>query len=247
MNDISNILIMENHGEQFRISRLGGIKLFSDFERVLKENGHRFKSFKKGSITGPDLKGYDIAVIGLGLKDIRPGEIQSLTDFVSEGGGLFIIGGVNYSPSLGKSYDLERLNSLAPQFGITFKHKPIEAGKNHMKETTKFIKERHVQSVPLITKFAPHPIVAGISELIYLGVPLEIAGEVQAIAISDEDTTPPNCVVLAAVQYGTGKVVAIGSPNVFLRMSLMKISMPFGMAKPDHIILAVNIMKWLGQ
>ncbi|HUX98312.1 MAG TPA: hypothetical protein VMV49_02045, partial [Candidatus Deferrimicrobium sp.] len=86
-----------------------------------------------------------------------------------------------------------------------------------------------------------------ISELIYVGVPLETTKEVQPIAISDEDTTPPNCIVLAAAEYEKGKVVAIGSPNLFFRMSLMKISMPFGMAKPDHVILAVNIVNWLSQ
>jgi hypothetical protein len=246
-NRISKIMIIENHEEQFRISRLGGIKLYSDFERVLKENGYELKSFKKGSITNSDLKGYDIAIIGLGVNNIHPAEIQTLQDFVAEGGGLFIIGGVNYSPPMGKSYNIDQLNRMTQQFGIICEDKPIEAGKNHMKETTTLIRERHIRSVPLITKFTPHPIVGGISELIYWGVPLKTTKEVQAIAVSDEDTTPPSCIVLAAVEYGKGKVIAVGSPNLFLRMSLMKISMPFGMAKPDHVILAVNIVNWLSQ
>ncbi|MHA1264866.1 MAG: hypothetical protein ACTSRS_06480 [Candidatus Helarchaeota archaeon] len=192
-----------------------------------------------------DLKGDDIVIIGLGQEEIHLGEIQSLTYFVSEGGGLFIIGGEEISSPLNKPFKIGHLNNLSSKFGITFKYDRIKAGKNHMTETTTLLKEQHVQGVPVITKFSSHPIAIGISEILYVGVPLEISGGVQAIAISDDDMIPSNCVVLASVQYGKGKVVATGSFNMFLRMSIMKISMAFGMAKPDHVILTMNIMKWL--
>ncbi len=237
--------MIENHGEQVRISGQGGIKLYSDFERILKGNGYQLKAFKKGHLTEHDLQGYNVIIVSLGMKNFEQGEIISIKNFVNEGNGLFIIGGVNYSPPLNSSFDVAHLNSLASHFGIVLEPQQIIAGKSHMRETTLFFHDKASQSIPLITKFGSHPITNGVNELIYAGVEMQISKSVTSIATSDEDTIPPNCIVLSFTEYGKGRVVALGSPNLFLRMSLMKISFPFGLHNPNHVILTTNILNWL--
>lgn len=245
MDDILKILVIESHGEQFRISGQAGIKLYSDFERILKGNGYELKAFKKGNITEYDLQDYNVIIVSLGTKTYEQGEILSIKNFVNNGHGLFIIGGVNYSPPLSSSFDIAHLNSLTSHFGIIFESQPITAGKGHMKETTRLITEKASETVPLITKLGTHPITSGVNELIYGGVGMQISKEVIGIATSDEDTVPPNRIVLSAIEYGKGRVVALGSSQLFLRMSFMKISMPFGLQKSDHVVLATNILNWL--
>jgi uncharacterized membrane protein len=254
-NLIPNVLVLENHGELFRLSRFFGFKLFSDFERLLKQNSYTLKNFKKGILLSPDLTNVQVLILGAPHAEIMPEEIQAIRDFVSDGGGLLLIGNANigaYYRSKGLSaqaggetgllsrfhINFPSLNSLAAIFGITFHDEYIVNG-------AKFLKS-FGQNYPIITNFSSHPVLVGVQELIIgTGAPLSLQGKAQAIAITDSDTTPPSCAVLAATSFAKGRVIALSSFTPFTRLSLLKIPVPYGLYKPDHTILALNIVNWL--
>lgn len=237
--------MLENHGELFRLSRFGHlIKAFSDFERLLKDNSYKVKSFKKGVLTNPDLKDYSILIVGLPHKDILQEEIRLLREFVYAGGGLLLLARANnvllYDTKVLQRYivNLDSLNQLTSNFGIVFEKDLIEAGKN--------LKKAQLLECPIITQFSPHPIVQGVKELIIgEGVPIRIEGDARAIAVSDADTTPPNCIVLATTQFGQGRVVAIGTHSIFTRLSILKIPLRLGLYEPNHLLLVMNVINWL--
>ncbi len=233
--------------------------MLSDFERILKENAYSLQNFKKGVLINFDLKDCDVVIVGAPHADIIQEEISILREFVERGGGLFIMGSASIEtllrarnmpqskdikiPSILLSkfrVNLDSLNQLASEFGIIFEDKIITAGKNFI--------ENFNEKYPVITQFFSHPIVQGVKELIIAsGVPLKIKGEMQSIAISDPDTIPPNCCVLASIQFGKGRVVALSSYSLFTRLSILKIPLRLGLYKPDHVILGLNIMNWLSH
>ncbi|NVM30269.1 MAG: hypothetical protein HWN65_15600 [Candidatus Helarchaeota archaeon] len=240
---MSKVLFIENHGELFRISRFRLMKVFSDFVRLLKKNRYEVKNFRKGAITNFDLGGYDVIILGLPQKGIFQEEIQAIYDFIFDGGGLLLIGGAPIQKSIIHiTVDIKSLNQLASEFGIEFDYNLLTGGKNSL-SLGGFPRR---PPFPIVTKFSPHPIIKGISELVIIdGAPLRIKGKVQAIAVSDPDTIPPSSIVLATVQFGKGRIVAISSPYMFLRMSVIGIPITHGLYKPDHLVFAMNVIDWL--
>lgn len=247
---MSRILIIENHGELFRLGRYFFVKIYSDFEKLLKKNGYQLRNFNRGMITNFDLKEYNIVIIGEPQRRIYQEEIQAVKDFVSNGGGLLLIGGAGNNPLLLSecqySVELENFNRLANDFGIGFGYTLLVGGENSLYKAS--IVSSSFSPYPIITKFLPHPVVQNINELvIYNGVPIRVKEEWQSLAISDSDTSPPNSIVLAATQYGKGKIVAISTSKVFVRKSFMKIKFYFGLYRKPHRILLTNIINWLSQ
>ncbi len=184
-------------------------------------------------LTHPDLRGYDVLILGAPTKELDPNEILAIIDFVDQGGGLLLIGQA-HNPGLTQYYELRNrklvgwvaskflvnfhsLNQLTSKFGIIFTNENITAGKKFMKSTG--------LPLPIITQFSTHPILQGVNELVISGgAPIQIKGEFKGIAFSDEDTIPPNSVVLAVNEDKNGRVVALASPSPFTRISILRIT-----------------------
>ena len=136
---------------------------------------------------------------------------------------------------------IEYLNRLSHEFGIRFTYDLLVGGKKYLPEKSDFHHAESSYHVPIITNFSPHPILEGISGIVIAdGCPIQIHGDVQAIAISDDDTEPSRSIVLAVAKFGHGKVVALSSPSIFVKRQL-----PYGLQKMNHLFFATNLINWL--
>ena len=97
-----------------------------------------------------------------------------------------------------------------------------------------------LENLPKITKFKDHPVTEGIREICYsAGCSIKIVGEAEALAITSRTAEPPDSIILAVSNYGNGKVVALGSYEIF-RDRIMG-----GLNTCDNMVLAKNVFKWV--
>ncbi len=186
------ILILENHNELFRLSRLSlwnRWNFFSDFKRVLKGNGFEISTFKKGKVTQFDLEEYDIIVEGLPQIDFTNSEIEVIKDYIMGGGGLLLLaGGITFVKRYNSSYywyekgprvggiplwrgvpqwQLARYNKKSISVSIQILNRittpfNFQFGKRLLYAKNSFC---NVAALPRMTKFFPHPLSSRLSDL----------------------------------------------------------------------------------
>lgn len=199
---------------------------YAALKGVLETEGIQCIRFVDFPITLDKLKDFDVVVFPCpDQSKLQPGEIRAVVDFVSRGGGAVLLSHAGGDRGLRTN-----LNELAENFGISFQNNQI-------------IDERQnlgLENLPKITKFKDHPVSEGITELCYsAGCSIKIVGEAEALAITSRTAEPPDANVLAVSNYGNGKVVALGSYEIF-RDRIMG-----GLNTSQNMDLAKNIFRWI--
>lgn len=162
-------------------------------------------------LTREKIFNFDILLISDSIRAFSEEEISNIEQFVEEGGGLLLMGQgwywVAYHHKPIKEYPL---NHIAQEFGVTVNDDNIIDPTNQTSE-----------GLTIFTKFAAHPTTEGLKK-VHSGAPssLSITGDAVPIVMGDEDSysTSPTLYgtgdyppVAAALEYGTGKAVIIGT------------------------------------
>ncbi len=154
-------------------------------------------------------------------------EINELKRFVESGGSLLLL-----SHAGGDRGRATNLNELSQNFGIQFINDQV-------------FDEVHnigLNSLPIIDDFADHPILKNIKNFCYrAGCSIEVTGNTKIIADADAIAEPTNAGCCAAATIKMGRVVALGSYEMFRNQ------MPGGIIYETHTLLFLNIIDWLTE
>jgi len=215
------VLFDETQKERGRITTS-----YSAVKGVLETEGIQCIRFVDFPITLDKLKDFNVVVFPCpDQSKIQPSEIRAVLDYVSRGGGAVLLSHAGGDPGLRTN-----LNELAESFGVSFQNNQIFDERQNL----------GMENLPKITKFKDHPVTEGITELAYsAGCSIKIVGEAEALAITSRSAQPPDSAILAVSNYGNGKVVALGSYEIF-RDRIMG-----GLNTSQNMVLLKNIFKWV--
>ncbi|MEM2574372.1 MAG: hypothetical protein QXF77_08160, partial [Candidatus Jordarchaeales archaeon] len=196
---------------------------------LLEEAGFQCIRLVDSPITEDKLEKFDIFVIPCpDQSKFNPSEIDVIVNFVSRGGGLLIMSHAGGDPGLRTN-----LNSIAEKFGISFQNNQVTD------ERQNFVHS----NMPKITRFSSHPITQGINEICYpAGCSLKIVGgNAEGVAFASKTAEPPEAIVAATAEFGAGKVVALGSYEIFRDRTAG------GLNTAQNASFALNIFNWLKE
>jgi len=200
---------------------------YKTLQRHLESEGFVCQPFAEFPITQKTLTPYDVLVVPCpDFSKFSEQEISDINRWVrEEGGGLLLL-----SHAGGDKGRRSNLSELAEKFGIIF-------------ESDQVIDEKHncgMGNIPNIKDFVMHPITAGVTEICFrAGCSLTLVGNAIAVASSGEDAQPFSVPVIVAAQSDEGRVVGIGSYEMFRD----RIASGFG--ESQHAKLTSNIFNWL--
>ena len=221
----SSILIDRTHGQQF--DEQG----FSDHLRSLGwGRDYNYVS----PITLDLLQDYDVFVSMSCISGWLQSEIDAVVTYVHNGGGLWFAGDALPNPTY-LAFD----NQLVSQFGVTLNGDEIYDTTNN---------EGDHLSWATIHTIETHPITNGVSSFgYYSGSSLNVDNQADIIATGDDDTYssegfytayPP---VLAAIEFGDGRVVVIGDATPWYPIYFQS------RLREEERLLLVNTAEWLAK
>lgn len=197
---------------------------YSFFGKVLVDHGYDINSCYD-EITKKTLENYEILVITKPSNGSFSGkEIQVITEFVQKGGSLLLL-----HDEHGDYGNKTNLNDLSTNFGITFDDGLIGDCKDFKSGWL---------TRPIIHKFTNHPITKGVEKIWYWGC--GVTGGTPIAKVCEKGITK-NRAVIAATEYGCGRVVCIGSPWLFINDERY-----YSPCYYDEFQLGSNIINWLG-
>jgi len=217
---------------------------YAEFIHFLFTSSYKIGKITTG-ITPKKLEPYDVLVLGSPFEsNFTPNEIEIITNFVKEGGGLFII-----HDDGGDEENETNLNEITSNFGFTFNADTLSDSMSYVRQ----------QNRPLITRFEKHYVTREVEEFVHAsGCTLNVEElldadediEIHVLARSGlnsfcqdsagEEKDCPNTPVLVGVNYFKGKVIGLGNLSV-----LSSLSSTYGFNAYDNNVLISNIFNWL--
>jgi hypothetical protein len=242
----ARVLFDEAHSEWTSIT-----SNFLAFANDLRLQDYTVERHTEGPFTDDLLANFDILVVGTAWGDFTVAELDSIQQFVASGGGLFITGlGWSWvNPDLGRTLDNYPMNRIATRFGLRFLDDIICDPTNHYPDDN--------DCTPTFSAMAVHPIASGLMAVggPILPSPIEhLSGTAQAVIFGDADaysnkgyysasTNPP---VVMAVEYGAGRVVALGHEAYLGTTDCNSDGTP-ERDDYDNAQLGRNIIDWLAE
>lgn len=199
----------------------------SGFASLLENNGYSISRLTEGPLTYEKLKDYDVLVMMGPMRSYSDQEINSIKEFVKNGGGLFILADP-WGPQDGdENY---AFNKVARSFGVNFAFNQVMVDKQHNIAFSNQIKTTGIKS---------HPVTSNISELYYITGAYQDSGSANVMAYSDADSWSDHGYVtsegtsqndelkesdekqgplplISSLEYGKGKIVFMGSVQTFM-------------------------------
>jgi hypothetical protein len=190
-----------------------------------------------------------LVIVYLG-RHLASDELSAIDNFVKNGGGLLILGDCNYNYG---SDEYVYLNTLSKKFGIVFNSDTVV-------DPDDSVASHHKKIV--IHDFAEQYITLGTGEIKYVwGSSLTVAPPAEALAFSDEDSWADrnkNSIldsterrgplpVVAASEFGQGRVVAIGEKRLLNNAQLGDRLVDIGGMGLDTLGFAVRAFHWLAK
>ncbi len=178
------ILIDSSHGEKILLATDSDHSLcFRAFEDVYGI------SESEKEITYKNIQDYDMLLIGLPMKDFDTAEREAIQQFVTNGGGLLLVG----EPESDVRYArIQYINSLSMMFGVEFSNKTMFG---------------NFQSTEIAGQ--THPIFSGISKMFWAASCTLIVGE-PSKPIYNEG----KCII-AYCEYGKGRIIFLPDSDFF--------------------------------
>lgn len=171
-----------------------------------------------------NLKDADVLVFGCpNSSKIRPPEIDVLKKYVKKGGGLLLL-----ALSGGDRGLMNNMSQVSEEFGIIFDNTAVKDDRSNA----------GLPTMPIITDIIAHPVTEDIDDLLVPSAcSLRIEGKAIALAITSEMAEPVRVPVIAIAEAGKGRIMCVGSYEVFRRGG--------GFKHKGNKILATNAFRWL--
>lgn len=241
-----NILFDESHSQsQWNKGEIPLIEYDYKLAQLLaQEKGFNVSTIKSWKLFKKNLKNKQILILVSPREDLfLPSEIKDILDFVRCGGGVLLLGYY-----CGDIHHKTNLNEITTNFGITFNYDRVVDKKNYSGSILRII----------CSPIGSHEIVKGVRN-IYVPFPcsLEISFKGEAVLMSSKNSyiETPDLVedgiirsyrksdvgpkpIAGVSTYGMGKVVVIGSWQVFTTSSMQH-------KDCENLRFYLNIIKWL--
>ena len=175
-------------------------------------------------ILAKNLKNADVLVFACpNSSKLRPPEIDVLKKYVAKGGGLLLL-----SLSGGDRGLMNNLSQISEEFGMIFDNTAVKDDRSNA----------GLPTMPIITNIVAHPVTEDVDDLLIPSAcSLRIEGKAVALAITSEMADPPRVPVVAIAESGKGRVMCVGSYEVFRRGG--------GLKHGGNKIFAANTFRWL--
>jgi hypothetical protein len=197
---------------------------YSELGQLLKDNDFDVEAYTEFMILAKHLKEASVMVFGCpNSSKVRPAEIDVLKKFVKNGGGLLLL-----SLSGGDRGLMNNMSKISSEFGITFENTAVKDDRNNA----------GLPTMPIVTKIVIHPSTEDVKDLLVPSAcSLKVTGKATSLADTSETADPGNASVLAIAEPGKGRVMCVGSYEVFRRGG--------GLKHKGNTTFALNAFKWL--
>ena len=213
---------------------------FAEFLEVLHSKGYTTEiAEERINSSVLSRENYDAFVLFAPRKTFSDEEEAAIMNFVEDGGGLIIFGeGGSRMRNLNVITSINRVSKL---FGIQFDEDTVI-------DAQRKIEGFKLEEQLVISTFTPHPVTRGVESIGYLyGCSLTLTGSATPLAFGAPTTTADGkkgkeVVVLAAVEYGEGRVLAMGDYDFLFVI-------PEGdfLSILDNKKLGLNMFEWVSQ
>ena len=188
------------------------------FSAILNEHGYSSDTNFDQPLDSGILSGYDILVIFFPMISLTAGEIAAVQSFVSNGGGLLLVGvdGANFW-----DFNPSKLNPISAAFGIEFN--------NDLLDVT-------------VTSFPTHNVTYGVTSFWtrdnqLRGCSLNVTGTAATTVMEYGGKN-----ITAVTDYGLGRVACVGSPGPFTKYGYGSAG-----NGPSHYQFSLNVIDWLAR
>ena len=197
---------------------------YSELGQVLRDNDFDVEAYTEFMILAKNLKDVDVLVFGCpNSSKVRPAEIDVLQKYVQEGGSLLLL-----SLSGGDRGLMNNMSKISGEFGITFENTAVKDERSNA----------GLPTMPIITDVVAHPATEDVADLLIPSAcSLKISGKAQALATTSATAEPGQAPIVAIAEIGKGRVMCIGSYEVFRRGG--------GLKHKGNAKFALNSFKWL--
>ena len=197
---------------------------YSELGQILRDADFDVEPYTEFMILSKNLKDIDVLVFGCpNSSKIRSQEIDALKKFVSNGGGLLLL-----SLSGGDRGLMNNMSQLTEDFGIVFDNTAVKDDRNNA----------GLPTMPLIKDMITHPITEDIKDLLIPSAcSLRISGKAISLATTADTAEPAKTPIIAIAESGKGRVMCVGSYEIFRRGG--------GLKHKGNKTFAVNAFKWL--
>ncbi len=197
---------------------------YSDLGQLLRDNDFDVEAYTEFMILAKNLKDADVMVFGCpNSSKVRPAEIEVLQKYVKNGGGLMLL-----SLSGGDRGLMNNMSKISDEFGVTFENTAVKDERNNA----------GLPTMPIITDIVAHPTTEDVADLLVPSAcSLKVSGKATALAVTSDTAEPGKAAVVAITEFGKGRVMCIGSYEVFRRGG--------GLKHRGNATFATNAFKWL--
>jgi prefoldin subunit 5 len=197
---------------------------YSDLGQMLRDNDFDVEAYTEFMILAKNLKDADVMVFGCpNSSKIRPAEIEVLQKYVKNGGGLLLL-----SLSGGDRGLMNNMSKISGDFGVTFENTAVKDERNNA----------GLPTMPIISDLIAHPATEDVSNLLVPSAcSLKVSGKATALATTSDTADPGKAAIIAIAEVGKGRVMCIGSYEVFRRGG--------GLKHKGNATFAINAFRWL--
>ena len=197
---------------------------YSDLGQLLTDNDFDIEAYTEFIILAKSLKDAAVMVFGCpNSSKLRPAEIDVLKKYVMNGGGLILL-----SLSGGDRGLMNNLSKIASEFGISFENTAVKDDRNNA----------GLPTMPIVSDLIAHPTTEDVKDLLIPSAcSLKVTGKATHIAVTAETADPSRAVVVAIAEPGKGRVMCIGSYEVFRKGG--------GLKHEGNATFALNAFRWL--
>jgi archaellum component FlaC len=197
---------------------------YSDLGQLLRDNDYDVEPYTEFMILPKKLEGCSVMVLGCpNSSKLRQAEIDALRKFVRSGGGLFLL-----SLSGGDRGLMNNMSGISEAYGISFENSAVKDDRNNT----------GLPTMPLIKDFSGHAITSNIENiLVPSACSLKVTDKATIVAKTSDTADPPSHPIIAAAEFGKGRILCAGSYEVFRRGS--------GLGHRGNVTFALNAFRWL--
>ncbi len=197
---------------------------YSELGKLLRDIDFDVEPYTEFMILAKNLKNVDVLVFGCpNSSKIRPPEIDVLKKYVKKGGALMLL-----ALSGGDRGLMNNLSQVSEEFGIIFDNTAVKDERNNA----------GLPTMPIISDIKTHPSTEDLDDILLPSAcSLRLEGKAIGIAFTSEIAEPIKAPVIAVSEAGKGRIMCIGSYEIFRRGG--------GLKHKGNKVFAENAFKWL--
>lgn len=226
MQKKSRILIDQSHSQAWTIDPSLALQMnpanpadasYAKLRALAEDAGYEVFAHKEGSLSKAVLSEVDVLIlphaatadwehtVGYGSPVLAQEEISAIQEFVSNGGGLLVLG-ENEQAKYGNNF-----NELISRYGVKLSNETVQDPARNFKEVASWPKPEFPTLLLSDFRFMVHEVV------LYRTGTLELASDFagEVFLRTSESALPAQAAVAAAIRDGNGQVVVIADSDIF--------------------------------